>query len=684
MNIGGSDGGVSEDPLAELFYPLYTDIFSDDSPFIESVSDSLAQARVEDNVEIYVSRALGYGVIMGGILWLIGLLFGFVVFTTGIISFDEPLLIQHTSRQIAEILSMLRIPAAVIFSGIVLGTLGFSLTFGAFIFKPRLDAGERKRDINQLLPDTISFMYALSVGGMNQLEIIESVAEAEDTYGTVSEEFQSIMYETTYFDTDYRNAIRSQAEETPSEHLSQFLMDMLAILQSGGDMENFLEDKKDKHLRLAKQQQQAVLDTLELFGEMYMTLSLFPLLLIIILVAMSLLGNASMMMMYGVIYGLIPMIAVGFLVLVSTVQQDEIGSGELELSNGGKEIHGQENIMFEADLVSEYEGDYDVFDEIREAENTYNTLELLQKPHLFFRDNPLYVLALTIPAAIVVLAIALASGSVPTTISGIKENPVWPTFVYVYIPVYMNIIPLAVFHEWNHYHRYAIIDSLSETLRKLASANETGQTLFEAMNTVGESSDGRLAREFRIMYAKIQYGTTINRALVEFNNKYKIPRLARTVKLIAKAQEASNEISTVLQTAAQTSENQDDIERERKSNARMQMVIIIMTYLTLLAVMAILQTQFIEVMAQLVESTGGGGGSGSGGQQAAQAGGGTQFSAADLDPNQLSMLFFHAVTLQAIFSGIIAGYMRKAKLMSGLKYAAVLMTIALGVWMFVG
>ncbi|MFB6131014.1 MAG: flagella assembly protein j, partial [Salinigranum sp.] len=156
-------------------------------------------------------------------------------------------------------------------------------------------------------------------------------------------------------------------------------------------------------------------------------------------------------------------------------------------------------------------------------------------------------------------------------------------------------------------------------------------------------------------------------------NKYHIPRLARTVKLISKAQEASSQITAVLNTAAQASENQDDIERERKSRTRMQVAIILMTYLTLLAVMAILKTQFLDVMAGLTQQASGGGG----GAGPAQFGGG-------VDTAALSLLFFHAVTLQAMLSGFISGYIRNADLLAGVKFVVVLMTIALGVWAVVG
>jgi flagellar protein FlaJ len=427
-------------------------------------------------------------------------------------------------------------------------------------------------------------------------------------------------------------------------------------------------------MRTAKQQQEVTLDTLELFGEMYMTLSLFPLLLIIILVIMSMLGEAQSFMLYATVYGLIPITGVMFLVLVSTVKQDEPGDGYLDPSDGSDRVRESgEEALFHLGLVERYAGEFGVFDRIRSREGTFRTKRLLRNPHHFFRDHPLLTLALTAPAALVLLAFAGVSGAAPTTWSGMVQAPVWGTFMWVYVPLYLVLIPLGVFHEWNVRMRAAITGKLSDNLRKLSSANDTGQTLLESVSTVAETSSGKLADEFDVVYAKVNYGMSLRNALVEFNNKYHIPRLARTVKLISKAQEASSRITRVLTTAAQASENQDDIERERRSRTRMQVAIILMTYLTLLGVMAILKTQFLDVMAGLTEQASGSGG-----------GGGSQQFGGGIDTQLLSLLFFHAVTLQAILSGIISGYIRTANLMAGIKFVVILQTIALGVWLVVG
>ena len=659
-------GGASSS-LGDTFYPLYQWLFDEEGDFVASVEKKLAQARMADNVELFLSRALAVGVITGLALWALGLFVGWIVAQL----FIDPNA-TFLPFQVPPWVEMLKTPAIIFVAGIIFGTIGFVIGFGSLVSIPYFRASARKREINVLLSDAISFMYALSVGGMNQLEILQAMAKADDTYGECAKEFQSVVLETEYFDTDYRTAIRNQALETPSGELSQFLTDMLSIINSGGDMTDFLEDQKNKHMRTAKQEQEKLLDTLELFGEMYMTLSLFPLLLIIILVIMQMMGEANVMLLYGTVYGLIPLTGIGFLVLVSTVTQDTIGDGYLRPS-AGEDFNVEEGIgVFNPGLVERFTGEHDVFDRIKRREGTHELMNILRAPHLFFRDHPTLVLLVTFPLSVLLLLGAIVTGSAPLSIQGLVNHPVYGTFIWVYVPMYVNFLPLAIFYEWNVRSRRAVLGNLSENLRKLASANDTGMTLLESIKVVSETSSGKLADEFEAMHAKVNYGTDLKSALREFNNKYHIPRLARMVKLISEAQEASSQIQDVLSTAAQASENQDDIDRERKSRTRMQMVIIIMTYLTLLGVMALLKIQFLDVMSGLASQAG-----------SSSSSGPTQGFGGSVDTGMLSLLFFHAVTLQAIISSFIAGYIRNVELISGVKYAVILSTIALVLWVLV-
>ena len=671
----GGSFDATRDPLGDLFYPLYARLFNEDSQIIRDLDRKLKQSRMATPVELYVSRALAVGVILGLILWVSGTFVGYWLFALGVIEVGTLLGATIPNETALAVVQALRVPFLIVVTGVVFGSIGFAIGFGSLLTIPYTRASKRRREINMLLSDSVSFMYALSVGGMNQLEIIEAVARAEDTYGEVSREFQSIIYETEYFDTDYRTAIRQQALLTPSIELGQFLTDMLSIINSGGDLESFLDDKKDKHMRTAQHEQEQTLESLELFGEMYMTLSLFPLLLIVILVVMMMMGQVSMMVMYITVYMLIPLIGVGFLVLVATVKKDEPGDGYLDPPRGALVMDDRDRGLRDLGLIDRFleVSDFDVFDRIRDREGTEAAVSLIRHPHRFFLEYPKYTLVMTLPMSISILAVAVLTDSVPTSWSGMVDNPVWGTFMWFFLPAYLTLVPLGVFVEWDRKSRHSITDNLSEELRKLSSANDTGMTLLESFKTVAETSTGKLSTEFHEIHSKVSYGMMLKEALIQFNNKYHIPRLARTIKLVTKAQEASTEITDVLTTAAKTSENHDEIERQREARTRMQITIIIMTFLTMLAVIAILKVQFLDVMGGLAGDA----------MEDAPAVGGMGFDGG-IDVDTMNLLFFHAVTLHAVLSGFIAGYMRDADLRSGIKYAVILMSVALVVWMFIG
>lgn len=666
--------------LADLFYPVYKR-FVEGRDFTHSVRKNLIKSNNPQKIELYLSKGLAYGLTAGIVLWLITLITVYSLIATGLVPTDISTGVS-TGITVPPVLytiwNIIEVPLILLVSGTIIGSITFSSVFGYFVFKPSLDAGARKREIDTLLPDSISYMYALSIGGLNQIEILEAIAQADDTYGEVSEEFKIILQETYYFDTDYRTAIKEHASKTPSTRFSRFLSDMLSVLNTGGDIESFLRDKKRKYIREAKQEQEKTLETLELFGEMYMTLSLFPLLLIIVLVIMGIMGSQQTLKLTGTVYGLIPMTGIAFLVLISTVKQDETGSGILTPESNAEDAVVDQSLSINyGELVEERVDEHSVFEKIQKIERSERIHEILTQPHIYFRDNPLHTLVITLPLSIAFVIGAIVTGIAPLSIDALKANVIFGTVLYFYVPSYIIATPIAIFHEWKTQYRGSITKNFSETLRKLANANDIGLTLFEAFKQVAETSEGRLSKEFQIIHKKVKYGMSIEKALIEFNNKYKIPRISRTVKLITKSQKASNQITQVLVTAAEASETQDDLIRQRKSQARMQVAIILMTYLTLLAVMAILQTRFIGVMAELVNASGGGGGGGGGGGS-----GGMSFSA-NLDVEYLSLLFFHAVTLQGAISGLISGYMRDAKIMSGAKYLVILQTIAILVWLFV-
>jgi flagellar protein FlaJ len=661
-----SDSGDFKDKISERFLPMYNYFYGPDDDLVVKTNRKLSAARIDDTAEMFISRALGYGVIAGVSLWLLVTISAFLfVWLTGF-EVGSLIGIPIPNEDLATVVRAIRTPAVVLVSGIIFGSIGFLAGFYTPSIAAGMKGGSRERQIDVLLPDTVAYMYALSIGGMNQLEIMQAVADSEDVYGEVALEFQTVLNETEYFDVDYRTAIQHRAAETPSDKLAQFFTDMLSILSSGGDLTSFLDDKTDKHLRHAKEDQEDMIEMLEIFGEMYLNLSLLPLLLLILITIMQLMGGASEMMLMMVIYVVIPMIGIGFMVLMSTVLPDDPGDGKLEPRPGERQSSSS---ILDLSEVKANKGVSPVFDKFYSKELRDRAGTILKNPQMLFIERPFFTLILTVPVALFIVIGGFLSGIAPTGLEGIYAG-LWGTFYYFYIPMYLILFPLTVFAVIHNRRKTAIVNNYTEALRKLSSANDTGQTLLESFMVVADTSTGRLSDELRAINSKVDYNYSIRQALTEFNNKYKSPELARINNLIIDAQETSSQIGEVLVTAAQTSENQDQLRRKRASRTRMQIAMILMTFFVLMAVIALLQDQFISMMGDL------------GGDLDTEGGGGGAMNFSAIEPTRTGILFFHAVTLQGVTGGMLCSYLASNSLKRSGLFIIPMTLIGLIVWMF--
>jgi len=679
---------VTESPAHERIGRLFTPVvrrLDPDEALVSRLERVLCQARMPIRVDRYVSRALGVGVVAGVVSLLLGLglglglghgpesglnfgsEFGLRPFAVGLHSPARTLSMLHTKRVPPAVEATVKVGVC----GALLATCGFVFGVCGVLARPYARRARRRREIDVVLADAVSYMYALAAGGLDHLDVIEAMATADDAYGEVATEFDRIHRSMTQLGTEYRTAIRRQAAVTPSPALASFLTDFLSVLDSGGQLEPFFDAQTDRHFAAAKQNRQRALETLELFGELYVTVSVFPLLLVVVLVIMAAMGEPTQMLLLLTVYVFIPLVSAGFVVLVSTVTLDDPGTGRLRHDTAGSSPQRASDATASQSASKAHA----TFETIRHHKRLHRVIDGLKAPHRVLRDRPHYSSILTLPLAAATLALAVNMGVAPLSVDGWIDQPVRATAVWVYAPTYLVLGPLGAFTAWNRRVKRALVDDISAVIRTLAAANETGQTPVEAFQTVAHATSGALAEQCKTVCVKVQYGTRLHTALIELANANPTPRLARSLKLIADAQVASAQIGAVLTTALRAAETHDDLERERRSRTRMQVAVIAVTYLTLLGVMAVLQTQFIGVLSGLTGDT-----------QALSAGGSmaTESVNAGVTGGLLSLLFFHAVTIQAVAAGTVSGYVQTGDIRAGIPFVLGYLTLALGVWSVVG
>ncbi len=657
--------------LDRLAYNLFGGYFEGQKENYAGYRKKINQARMEVGFDMYLSRITLYSIITGVVGALIGILIATVLAAAGV--FEEITLQVTLPPAAAGIVTEYAHLIAGFFIMVVMTALLGGITGGILYYIPSFKAGERKREIDATLPSAVTFMYALSRGGMNIIEVMEKLAEADDVYGEVANEFDMMLRDMDYFGNDLRIALRNTSEMTPSENMSDFLDDLLSVIDSGGEMTPFLLNKSQQYHEVRKQDQKGFLDTLALMSESYVTAFVAaPLFIIIIMTIMSVMGGAEMMQLYAIIYLVLPIASLGFAFVIDIISTGgDAATKQLEREREVFDIEELERVAAQSDD--------DRIDDLVQARKMQSFKDFARDPLQGIKENPLLSLAFTTPLAIILFATMILSGAAEPSIDAMLEDPIWTTIALAIIPMMTMVVPLSVFHEIKTRREKKIIRELPETLKKLSSANETGMTLDESLLLVSETSSGVLSQELKKVHNEIQWGSSLNDALISFANRLKIPRLSRTIKLLTKANESSGDVQGVLEVAARDVDSAYKLDRERFQNMIIYTVIIIISFLVFLFVIIILDNQFLGEMAAAegenggpddLEGAGGGGGAGA-------------MDMSDIPIDQYRMVFFHAGVIQAFCSGLVAGQMGEDDLLSGLKYAIVMTFIAVLVFLFI-
>jgi flagellar protein FlaJ len=675
--LGGILGDSEEEPqspteekdslskrIDRFAYDLFGNYFESRKSNYAGYRKKINQARMEVGYDMYLARITLYSVITGIVGILLGVLLTWVLAQVGVTETMTAAL--NVPPALESFLANYRTFIVGFFLSVILAAVFGGIAGGILYYVPSFKAGERQRQIDDTLPYAVTFMYALSRGGMNVLEVMEKLANADDVYGEVSNEFDMILRDMDYFGNDLRIALRNASEMTPSDNLADFLDDLLSVIDSGGEITPFMLNKSQQYHEIKKQDQKGFLDTLALMSESYVTAFVAaPLFIIIITAIMSVMGGANLMQLYAIIYFVLPLASIGFAFVIDIISGG--GDGSTEELRREREKFKLEDV----EDIAERSGDERIEDLVR-AKKLQGTKDFIRDPLARVREKPLLSLGFTIPVALLFAAVTVLTGYATLSIEAFKNTPVSNTIYTAIIPMLIMIAPLSYYHEKKQRRNKKVIRELPETLKKLSSANETGMTLSESLLLVSETSEGVLADEFKLVHNEVQWDTGINDGLVGFANRLKIPRVSRTVKLITKANESSGNIQEVLEVAARDVDTAYKLDRERFQNMIIYTVIIIISFLVFLFVIVILQRQFLSAMAEEAA-----------GFDASSSGGGGGFSIEDVPIDTYNMIFFHASVIQGFFSGLVAGQMGEDHVLSGLKYGIVMTLIAVVVFLFI-
>jgi archaeal flagellar protein FlaJ len=622
-----------------------------------SLHADMVSARVGMTLDQYLWRSLKVAILAGLLFALLGYVasvyLSFQVVTTraGIYNvFNIQLPVFFSSIYPADYMQVI----IVVISFIVGTILGYSVILRI----PSLEKNNRKIKINLTLHNAVAYMYAMRRGGAQLMTIFVSLSDRANIYGEVALEFRQIVRDAEFFGYDVVSAIRHLSETTPSEKLKDFLEDLLSVIESGGDMAEFLSMRVRLYQEEARFEQRQFLNVLSIVAESYVTLFVAgPLFLIIIMVVMGMMGGSAVLQLALVTYVVLPIGSVVFILLIDLIS---IKGEKTERYVRTKWLHTYSDV-----IIVKKSGEDTLFEQLKKYDQLRNLVYHLKHPLESFISNVNHTLFITVPIAVIYVIIVLMS--VPHYID--LETYINVVDDHIIIALLLIMVPYAIFYEIWSRKVLGIQALIPDFLERMAGINQVGLTIAQAIAIMVNTNLGLLSYEIRRIKRDMEWGANFTEALMRFEERVSTPSIARTVTLITKASEMSGQIGEVLSIASSDAKMSEVLKKERLSEMFIYTAIVYLSFFVFLFVVGVLTTQFLPVLADI--STKG------------LPTSGALSGIGSIPIITFSRLLYHACLVQAIFSGLIAGQMGESSLAAGVKHSCILLIIALIAFNFV-
>lgn len=298
-------------------YSMFGNYFKQRRDKYYSLRLNLMKNRMNLGYDMYLS-----GAVLTAILStiLIFLLFNFILLVFGIPDLPGGRLM--ISESLAWLVPYKQLIVQV-FGSILVILISFAFIYNTFLIYPAVMAAERKRKIEQILPYAINYMSAMSGAGVLPVELFRSLA-LNEIYGEVSKEARYLVRDMEVLGKDLVSAMKNLAQTTPSPMLQEFMQGGITVVTSGGELDPYFKIKTEQYIVENRQRQKEFLETLGLLGETYVTAFVAgPLFLIIVISIMSIMGGAQTMILYVLVYAVVPIGSILFLILISSLTPEE-------------------------------------------------------------------------------------------------------------------------------------------------------------------------------------------------------------------------------------------------------------------------------------------------------------------------------------------------------------------------
>jgi len=164
------------------------------------------------------------------------------------------------------------------------------VTFVLMYFYPSLERKSLGIKINQELPFATIHMASISGSLLEPSKIFKIIITTQD-YPEIEKQFIKIMNELNLYGYNLVSALRNVAFNSPSERFSDLLNSLATTINSGGDLQDFFEERAESLLFDYRLEREKENKTAETFMDIYISVVIAaPMILMLLLMMIKVSG----------------------------------------------------------------------------------------------------------------------------------------------------------------------------------------------------------------------------------------------------------------------------------------------------------------------------------------------------------------------------------------------------------
>ncbi len=492
-----------------------------------------------------------------------------------------------------------------------------------YLYYPTYLIKKRGENIDRFLPYAINFISSMAVAGVSPSEIFQTLSTIK-VYGEIQKEAGRIAKEINVMGIDNVTALKNAIDLSPSRKFISFLQGMIGTIQSGSDLNNYLSNVSEKYLQDDLIVRKKNLDLLGVVAEAFVIAVIaFPIFLVIILSIMGFFGGSmevSINILFLFSFLVLPIVYLGFYVLVKSATSENI-SRYIKKSKG-------------------------------------NTFSLLKE-----NKNPILILVISLLSTLFFVLIMYFLST-----RGFFEFNNFLIIDIAFIGFIVILWPFSHYLFLKFKEKRDIQENFPDFLIEVSDSLLSGMNTIESIKTAEKSRYGKLNHEIKKMKSQLSWNISVKKVFHNFSERIKSGIIQRIVIIINEGLIMGGNTANLFKAAAKEVNQVNQIDHQRKASMSVYMSVIIICFGVFLAIILILDKTIFQSFFELQS------------KQILQTSGILNINT--VDPVLLKYGLFSFVYVQAIGSGILAGYMMDGKLTSGVRYGCLLSMVSFVVFKF--